>query len=162
MGSSPTIHLQARHSFSIRGASYCRQTCSFTSVCVGGDGVLIRILMTWRCLASIQRPACHRAAGVCALNSHWLCTNKSSAKQKKKGPMGMSAEGLNVTAVERVQVCTVVSNVKSLQKKKKKNAVCTIVIISPFVNTTGQTSGIHNLLEGSFIHVLLSMQRPSN
>lgn len=42
-----------------------RQTCSFTSVCVDWDGVLIRILMTHR-LACIQWSVCHRAARAAA------------------------------------------------------------------------------------------------
>lgn len=47
----PSRHVTAGRG---RGTSHCRQSCSFTSVCVDRDSVLIRILMThW--LDGIQR-----------------------------------------------------------------------------------------------------------
>lgn len=57
-----------------RETSHCRQTCSFTSVCVDRDGILIRILMTHP-FAGIQLSVCVTEQESCgglarALNSH--------------------------------------------------------------------------------------------
>lgn len=48
-----------------RGMPHCRQTCSFTSVRVGWDSVLIRILMN----PNVTEQESHSSSG-CALNSH--------------------------------------------------------------------------------------------
>lgn len=80
-----------------RGMPHCRQTCSFTSVCVGWGSILSRILMTHQ-LARIQRSVCHWAGEPQQLG---LCSQFTLTHQNRcKGEISLSVEiaPVNTTA----------------------------------------------------------------